>query len=182
MDPVSAVGEPAVSARDSDSRAHCAFEDFFVAEYAPLVRLAFVLTGDLQEAEDLAQDAFIAARANWQRVGSYENPGAWVRRAVANRSVSRVRRLRAEARALSRLGSASPPTLPEPIADVWSAVRRLPARQAQVVALIFLEDRSVADVAAVLGCGQETVRTHLRRAKQKLAVDLGDESEGEDDD
>jgi RNA polymerase sigma-70 factor (ECF subfamily) len=54
-------------------------------------------------------------------------------------------------------------------ADVWEAVRRLPKRQAQVVALYYLEDRSLDDVAAALAMSVETVRTHLRRARQRLA-------------
>ncbi len=53
------------------------------------------------------------------------------------------------------------------------AVRRLPRRQREVIALTLLEDRSIAETAAILGCGEETVRTHLRRGRQALAVTLG---------
>jgi RNA polymerase sigma-70 factor (ECF subfamily) len=48
-------------------------------------------------------------------------------------------------------------------------VRRLPRRQREVVVLVHVDDRSVADVAAVLGCAEDTVRTHLRRAHAHLA-------------
>lgn len=51
-------------------------------------------------------------------------------------------------------------------------VRSLPKRQAQVLALAFLEDQSVADIASILGCGQETVWTHLRRGRLQAAERL----------
>ena len=53
--------------------------------------------------------------------------------------------------------------------EVWTAVRKLPKRQAQVLALAFLEDMSVAQIVTVLVCGEETVRTHLRRGRTALA-------------
>jgi RNA polymerase sigma-70 factor (ECF subfamily) len=90
---------------------------------------------------------------------------------VANRSVSVIRRRVVEAKALPRLAG-SPDLLPElspEAADVWRAVRRLPKRQAQVVALFYLEDLSLDDVADTLDVSVETVRTHLSRARKKLA-------------
>lgn len=56
--------------------------------------------------------------------------------------------------------------------EFWAAVRALPTRQAQVVALHYLEDRSVDDVAAVLGCAPATVKVHLHRARTTLATTL----------
>ena len=56
---------------------------------------------------------------------------------------------------------------------MWRAIRSLPRRQAQVIALVYLEDRSLAQAAAILGCGEETAKTHLRRAKASLAKRLG---------
>jgi RNA polymerase sigma-70 factor (ECF subfamily) len=56
---------------------------------------------------------------------------------------------------------------------VLDAVRRLPRRQRQVIALTLLEDRSISETAEILGCGEETVRTHLRRGRRALAATLG---------
>jgi RNA polymerase sigma-70 factor (ECF subfamily) len=64
-------------------------------------------------------------------------------------------------------------TLDPPDDEFWSAVRGLPARQAQAVALHYLEDRSVADIAAVLGCAEATVKVHLHRGRLALARTLG---------
>ena len=60
--------------------------------------------------------------------------------------------------------------------ELWAAVRRLPKRQAQCVALHYLEDRSTAEVAAVLGISEATVRVHLHRARTHLATTLGEEA------
>ena len=99
--------------------------------------------------------------------------------------MSAVRRRVSEAKALTRLGARRvlPDELPPDSAGFWRAVRRLPRRQAQAVALHYLEDRSLLDVAKVLGCAEGTVKTHLHRARLALADDLGcevadDEPEG----
>jgi RNA polymerase sigma-70 factor (ECF subfamily) len=58
-------------------------------------------------------------------------------------------------------------------AELWDAVRALPPRQAQVVALHYLEDRSVSQIAAILDCAEATVKVHLRRGRLELARRLG---------
>jgi RNA polymerase sigma-70 factor (ECF subfamily) len=138
--------------------------------------LAFVLTGSWTAAEDLTQDAFFAAFRRWDQLRGYDKPGAWVRRAVANRAVSWRRRIGSEARALTRLGGRAAPgvdhaTIPSHDRDVWALVRRLPPRQAQVFALTYVEDLPIDRVAAILHIGEETARTHLRRARAALVSD-----------
>ena len=152
------------------------FDRFFDREYRAVVGLAFVLCGRLDGAEDLAQDAFAAAYRDWARIGNYDNPGAWIRRVVANRAVSLRRRRSVELSTLQRLvgrRSVPDPEMPLEDAAVWQAVRSLPRRQAQVIALVYLEDRSVRDAAAILGCAEETARTHLRRGSASVAKHLG---------
>ncbi len=153
------------------------FEAFYARERSKVVGLAYVLSGSRLGAEDLAQDAFLAALGHWDRISVYDDPGAWVRRVVANRAVSRFRRAAAEARALLRLGSERRilGEIPTESAAVWDAVRRLPRRQAQAVALRYLEGWPVADVAQILGCSENTIKTHLRRARRTLARRLGEE-------
>ena len=102
-----------------------------------------------------------------------DNPGAWVRKVVANRSVSRFRRKLAEVRSLTRLVAGQRPgRLPELEAEateLWAEVGRLSTRQRQVVALRYLEGMTMPDIASALGCSKESVNTHLRRARQILA-------------
>jgi RNA polymerase sigma-70 factor (ECF subfamily) len=150
------------------------FDDFYRQHWSALVRLAWTLTGRRALAEEIAQDAMLSAHRQWSRVRLYDRPDLWVRRATVNRCTSAFRRASREARLLLRLGSrlrdGDPPT--EPLPEIWRDVARLPRRQAQVIALRYLEDRSVSDIAAALKLGDETVRTHLRRAHVTLAHSL----------
>lgn len=146
------------------------FDAFYAREFERVAALAYVLSGSRIASDDLAQEAFLAAYRRWGEIGSYDDPGAWVRRVVANRSVSLFRRSLAQARALARLGRGPSVGEMSPDAvDVWRAVRRLPNRQAQAIALFYLEDHSLADIARILDCAEETIRTHLRRGRKTLA-------------
>ena len=114
----------------------------------------------------------MAAHRDWERIGAYDRPGAWVRRVVANLAVSAFRRRTAEAKALTRLAFTQTAPLPDLAASdpaFWAAVRALPRRQAQVVALFYLEDRAIADVAAILDMTPGTVKRHLFDARKTLA-------------
>ncbi|MEN8115166.1 MAG: SigE family RNA polymerase sigma factor [Actinomycetota bacterium] len=152
------------------------FASFYQRELKPVIGLAFVLSGSRSGAEDLAQDAFLKAYKQWETVGSYDNPGAWVRRVVANGSVSRFRRHKAETKALVRIGGSGftvPDMSPDAVAT-WVAVRKLPKRQAQVIALRYYDRSSIADIARILECSENTVKTHLQRAKQALSSQLNE--------
>ena len=147
------------------------FEEVYRREHRGLVGLGYVLTGSRAAAEDLAADAFVAAYRSWGHIGTYDDPGAWLRRVVSNRSVSRVRRLAVETRGLARLGNRPRPPVELPQGDeaLWAAVRGLPRRQAQLIALRYVADLSEADAAVTLDIGLETARTHLKRARRRLA-------------
>ncbi|HEX3298960.1 MAG TPA: SigE family RNA polymerase sigma factor [Actinomycetota bacterium] len=159
-----------------------AFEDFYRKEYRAVVGLAYALSGSRWAAEDLAQDAFLAAHDRWDRISGYDQPGAWVRRVVANRSVSAIRRRNTEAKTMARMAFGERPALaeiPNDAAEFWDAVRSLPRRQAQVVALHYLEDRPIAEIAEILGIAAGTVKKHLFDGRQTLARELGLDEEDE---
>jgi RNA polymerase sigma-70 factor, ECF subfamily len=151
------------------------FEAFYEREYHAVVAYAYALGGSWWVAEDLAQEAFLSAHRRWDQVGLMDRPGAWVRRAVTNLAASAVRRGFSEARAVLRLTSRREP--PEPLpgdaVDFLRAVRSLPRRQAQAVALFYLEDLPTAQIAEVLGCSDATVRVHLHNGRRSLAKRLG---------
>ena len=84
-------------------RALRSFDGFYRREYRDVVGLAFALSGSRIAAEDIAQDAFVAAHKRWEQVGRYDKPEAWVRRVVANLAVSAFRTRVREAGALARL-------------------------------------------------------------------------------
>jgi RNA polymerase sigma factor (sigma-70 family) len=154
------------------------FGAFYRSEYAAVATLTMVLTRNAAAAEDLAQDAFLRAHRDWEQVALFENPEGWVRRVATNLAMSRFRRMRAEGRALLRLSPRTTNDAMSPEAtDFWAEVRRLPGRQAQVVALHYVEDRSVDEIAAILGITSGSVKTHLHRARQTLASRFGTREE-----
>ena len=148
------------------------FEEFYEREFPAVVGLAYALSGNRSGAEDLAQEAFLVAHRDWDRVGTYARPEVWVRRVVANLSVSVFRRRAVEAKTLARLAFGYTPALPELSADdaeFWRTVRSLPRRQAQVIALHYMEDRPVAEIAEILGTAEGTVKKHLYDGRHALA-------------
>jgi RNA polymerase sigma factor (sigma-70 family) len=156
------------------------FSEFYESQYAAVVRLAVALVGRWDLAEELVQDAFVTLHARWDRVSLYESPEGWLRRVVLNRSLSALRRRAVEVRLLGRLARQRerPVELPASESEIWRAVAALPRRQAQVVALMFVDDLTVGEIASVLECDENTVRTHLRRARHSLASRLSLEEEG----
>ncbi len=149
------------------------FDAFYRRERRSMVALAHAASGSRLAAEDLTQDAFVAAYREWERVGRLDNPATWVRRVVINQSVSGVRRRVSETRALMRMAvRADRHVLPAAGHDlelVLAVVRRLPKRQRQVIALRYVGGFSMADIAEVLECSKESVNTHLRRARVTVA-------------
>ena len=111
------------------------------------------------------------AHRNWETVADLDAPGAWVRRVVANLSVSAFRRGVAETKALTRMAFGQQQVVPELSADsaeFWRAVRSLPRRQAQVIALRYLEDLSLAEIAQILGTSDGTVKRHLHEGRRAV--------------
>lgn len=150
------------------------FDTYYRDDYRTLLGLAYVLTGSTATAEDLCHDALTEAHRRWDTIAHYDDPGAWVRRVMVNRSRSRFRRLKSETKALTRIGNRRDEIeLPaERTVEVWAAVRRLPPRQAQAIALLYWEDRPIAEIATILECSNETVKTHLKRGRRRLAETL----------
>ncbi len=151
------------------------FEAFYREEYLSVVALSYALGGSRAAAEDLAQEAFLRAHREWERVGRMEAPGAWVRRVAINLARSRLRRLRSETAARARL-TATPTTLMAPSSEYdafWDEVRRLPSRQAQAIALRYVDDLSVSEIADVLEVAEGTVKALLHQGRERLQRQLG---------
>jgi RNA polymerase sigma factor (sigma-70 family) len=147
------------------------FDAFYAREHHRLLALALTVCRRASDADDLVHDVLEAAYRDWSTVARREDPSAWVRRMLLNKSVSAFRRSRAELRALVRLGPAPPSHLPEVTGDlsrIWAEVQRLPRRQFQVVALRYVDDLTLAEIGEILGCSAESARTHLRRARATL--------------
>jgi len=155
------------------------FEAFYRANYRPVLACVYALAGP-GVAEDLTQEAFLAASQQWEEIGVLENPGAWVRRVAINHAASAYRRRRAEARAFLRLAGGvheAIPTLSGHTDEVWSAVRSLPRRQREAIVLCLVAGYSRMEAAELMSVGIETVKTHLERGRQALTRLLKEDAE-----
>lgn len=151
------------------------FDAFYRDNYRPVVALVYTLTGARHAAEDIAQEAFVRSHKSWDQVREFDRPDGWVRVVAMNLARSHLRRLGAETRALSRFFGLTQIAFPElePVNEhFWKAVRDLPTRQREVVALHYLEDRSVSDVAEILGVAESTVKNSLAQGRKSLARTL----------
>ena len=137
----------------------------FQDRYEPMVRLAYLLTGDRSVAEELVQDAFVNVHRNWHRA---EHPAAYLRTAVVNGCRSWGRR-----RTLELHRRPAPPEAVQLQADeLWDALGALPSRQRAAVVLRFYEDLPDAEIAHVLGMREATVRTTIHRALARLREEI----------
>ncbi len=129
----------------------------------PLLRLAFLLTGSRETAEDVVQSAFASAQPRWHKI---DDPPAYLRRSVVNLAKDGQRREFRRRRLL--------PPQPEPVTaipdidETWALVRRLPAAQRAVVVLHYYEDLSLVEISHLLDRPPSTVRSDLRRALARL--------------
>lgn len=149
-------------------------EAVFGAQRDPLVRVLTFSCGDPGLAEDSVQEAFARLCIHWKRVSNYDDPATWVRRVALNLAMDHRRLLARRARLLIRLGR-QPEVTPPPIEGdprLWTAVRELPAQQRTALALYYLADLKVAEVAASMKVSEGTVKRYLDRARESLRKKL----------
>jgi RNA polymerase sigma-70 factor (sigma-E family) len=148
------------------------FEEYVAARQAALLRTAYLLTGHRHDAEDLVQTALVKVVPHWHRIEG--DPDPYVRTVLVRENVSRWRRRRFR-EVLGR--ESDDPTVehdPGTRLDLQRALARLAPRQRAVVVLRFLEDRSVAETADLLGVGQGTVKSQTSAALARLRELLPD--------
>lgn len=155
------------------------FDDFARGFADRLLRIAYVLVGNVHDAEDLVQVTLLQTARHWRTASA--SPHAYARAVLVNATKDRWRRRgRRPAEDLSDVDDHDRRTVDadamvEQLLErdaVLTALRRLPPRQRAVVALRFLEDLSVEGTADVLGCSPGTVKTQTSRALQRLRTDL----------
>jgi RNA polymerase sigma-70 factor (ECF subfamily) len=149
--------------------------DVFQGSYRRLVVQLYGVVGDLTEAEDLVQEAFVRASARGRRFDHVDNPEAWLRRAAINLHRNRWRKLTNFHRVRPRLEVAppDPPGLDEHV-TVIDALRRIPEAQRQVLALHYLADLQVLEIVELLRVPEGTVKSRLKRGREALATLLSE--------
>jgi len=148
------------------------FREFFEAEYRPLRRLGYLLTGDWSQAEDLAQEALMRTYRSWNRIRERERPGAYARTILVNQHRSAIRRL-----FVARKHTPEDPgqrrLFDEDGMVLWEALLRLPERQRAALVLRYYEDLPEAEIALVMECPLGTVKSHIHRGIERLRAALG---------
>jgi RNA polymerase sigma-70 factor (ECF subfamily) len=154
-----------------DVSAAVSFESFARSEYRAVRALVIALHGS-RDPDDVVQEAFERAQRNWSQLAGRERPELWVRRVAVNLAVSRFRRWGSESKALLKLAARRETrvvVLSAGTEEVWEQVRQLPARQAQAIALRYIDDLSTEEIAVVLGVAEGTVRALLHQGRTGLA-------------
>lgn len=154
-------------------RAFEGFSEFVAGHTTALSRVAYLLTGDHQAAQDLLQSALTKAAYRWHKLSRYDRPDAYVRRTMYHEVVTSWRRRRR----IAEYSAAEVPETPSTVDEADRADRRLvleralvqlTPKQRAVLVIRFFEDRSEAEAAELLGCGIGTVKSQTHRALARL--------------
>ena len=155
--------------------ADVALEQLYAAHWRRLVRLSVLLVRDTATAEEVVQDAFVAVHGRWSRLRDPDLALAYLRQAVVNRSRSALRHRTVVARHAERravpsiVSGADEVTLATTRRDaVLEAMRELPRRQREVLALRYYLDLSEAEIADTLGISRGAVKSHASRGSAAL--------------
>ena len=149
------------------------FDAFYRDTSRRLARYAYGLTGDAGDAQDLVQEAYARAWQRWRRLSGYEDPEAWLRLVVNRLSSDRWRRLRVRRQWATTAPPSPAPPPSENTVVLVNAMRTLPPAHRRALALHYLLDRSVAEIAVETGTTVGTVKSWLSRGRAGLAAALG---------
>jgi RNA polymerase sigma-70 factor (sigma-E family) len=151
-----------------------AFREYVTTRSGSLLRMAYLLTRNRADAEDLVQAALAKTFQAWDRIQDHGAVDGYVRRAMVNTHISWWRRRRVEEYPTDDIPD-------QPVVDHASgtemqdalrrAIERLPERMRAAVVLRYYEDMSEAEIADVLGVSQGTVKSTVSRAVAKLRID-----------
>ena len=133
-------------------------EDLYRSQWASMVRLAWLMGGRRDEAEDIVHDAFLQLEPRWS---SLTNPPAYLRQTVVNGVRTRHRRKELERR--HQLSEVGPSVVFDDHDDIWASVAELPDRQRHALVLRYHLDLTIAEVAELLGCPLGTAKSLIHR-------------------
>jgi RNA polymerase sigma-70 factor (sigma-E family) len=170
--------EPTAFRLDAGAGAGAAVTALYQASALSLIRLAYIMLGDLQGAEDVVQEAFCGLYRRWDRLKDHSGALYYVRASVLNGCRSALRRQAVRRRVLAHqpaADSAEAVVLSgEEREEVIRALGRLPHRQREVLVLRFYSELSDEEIARVMGIRQSTVRSAAYRALETLGRALAE--------
>jgi RNA polymerase sigma-70 factor (ECF subfamily) len=154
--------------------------DLYDASYGRLVLQLFALCGNVTEAEDAVQEAFVKAIGQGRAFDRVHNPEAWLRTVAINHQRNNWRHAKVVRRFVASVpGSQEVPELSPDHVAVVRAIAQLDPDLRQVVVLRYLADLGVAEIAHELGLPDGTVKSRLARARERLAPMLDDREEAD---
>jgi RNA polymerase sigma-70 factor, ECF subfamily len=158
-----------VAGRESREKSSYEFTTFFRDEYPALVGQAFVLVGDMHEAQELAQEALLRTWRRWNELPPLEDPAVWARVVLHRLAVGIWRRRRVVRRwaPIFSLLDESPIISSDHI-EVAQAARSLPPRQRRALVLQAIVGLSIDEIATEMDVPASTVRTWLSRARRRM--------------
>jgi RNA polymerase sigma-70 factor (sigma-E family) len=150
------------------------FAAFMAARWPALHRFAYLLCGDREEAQDLAQAALVKTYVSWPRIRASEAVDSYVRTSLTRLFLSERRRRRLLTVPIGPEHDQGLTTEPDTAQRhvLWRQVQELPTRQRAVLVLRYYEDLTEADVAVVMGCSRGTVKSQCSKALAKLRAGL----------
>jgi RNA polymerase sigma factor (sigma-70 family) len=159
--------------------APAAFEDFFEAERARLLRALYLLTGNAQEAEEVLQDSFMAVWERWDRVSTMDDPTGYLFRTALNRHRSGVRRATRAARRTIGLADGGDLFAAADERDALArALATLSPRRREAIVLTELMGYGSAEAGRAMGIADATVRRLTQDARAQLRRELEDTDDG----
>jgi RNA polymerase sigma-70 factor (sigma-E family) len=154
------------------------FDEWVAARGPALLRLAYTLVGNAADAEDVVQEALAKALARWGRISRMGDVDAYVRRMVVNGHTSWWRRWRRRETPVEAVHDrAVADAGPEDHDRVWAACRALPEAQRTAVVLRYYEELEYAEIAALTGVAEGSVRSRVSRGLAALRETLGESDE-----
>jgi RNA polymerase sigma-70 factor (sigma-E family) len=152
------------------------FDDWVAARGPALLKLAYALTGNRADAEDVVQDALSRALPRWSRISAVDDPDAYVRRMVINAHTSWWRKFRRRESPVPEVFGGSVRSGARDV-ELWQACRALPEPMRTAVVLRFYEDMEYAAIAALTGVREGSVRSRVSRGLAILRAEVGERDE-----
>jgi len=145
------------------------FDMFYAATSRRLVGQVFAMTGDLGEAEDAVQEAYIRAWRRWPRIRAYDDPEGWIRVVAYRITVNSWHKARNRLTAHRAGRPDELPGLSPDLVALVSALRKIPEAQRRAIVLHHLAGLSVEEIARETGAPTGTVKARLARGRRALA-------------
>ena len=155
------------------------FDSWVAARGPALLRLAYTLTGNRSDAEDVVQEALARALPRWGRISRVDDVDAYVRRMVVNAHTSWWRKFRRRESPVEEVrdsaAAAHPGLMPDQRAGLWAACQALPEPQRTAIVLRYYEQLEYAEIAGLTGVREGSVRARVSRGISALREAMGQE-------